>query len=96
MAAQHETSEVNIHLRARSGDRDLIDRAASISGTNRSQFMLSSALKEATNVLLDQTMIRLDAEAFQQVLAWMDAPLTETEAKGLDRLKAIKPDWANG
>jgi uncharacterized protein (DUF1778 family) len=96
MAAQPETSEVNIHLRARSGDRDLIDRAANISGTNRSQFMLSSALKEATNVLLDQTMIRLDAEAFQKVLAWMDAAPSEAEAKGIDRLKSVKSDWANG
>lgn len=96
MAAQSETSEVNIHLRARSGDRDLIDRAATIAGTNRSQFMLSSALKEATNVLLDQTMIRLDAEAFQQVLAWMEAPPSEAEAQGMDRLRSVKADWANG
>ncbi|UVC07626.1 DUF1778 domain-containing protein [Rhizobium sp. TH2] len=96
MAGQPETSEVNIHLRARSGDRDLIDRAANISGTNRSQFMLSSALKEATNVLLDQTMIRLDAEAFQKVLTWMDAVPSEAESKGIDRLKSVKSDWANG
>lgn len=96
MTARSETSEVNIHLRARSSDQDLIDRAASITGTNRSQFMLSSALREATNVLLDQTTIRLDAEAFQQVLAWMDGPPSEAEAGGMDRLKAVRTDWADG
>jgi uncharacterized protein (DUF1778 family) len=30
------TSEVNIHLRARSNDRDLIDQAAALVGANRS------------------------------------------------------------
>jgi uncharacterized protein (DUF1778 family) len=58
--------------------------------------MLSSALKEATNVLLDQTMIRLDAEAFQRVLAWMEAPPSDVEARGMDRLKSLRADWANG
>ena len=96
MASQPEISEVNIHLRARSGDRDLIDRAASIAGTNRSQFMLSSALKEATNVLLDQTMIRLDVDEFQRVLEWMEAPPSDAEMQGMKRLKSAKGKWANG
>ena len=95
MAALPEASEVNIHLRARSGDRDLIDRAASIAGTNRSQFMLASALREATNVLLDQTMIRLDEDEFQRVLEWMEAPPSEAEVQGMKRLKAAKGKWAN-
>ena len=95
MAARTEASEVNIHLRARSGDRDLIDRAASIAGTNRSQFMLASALREATNVLLDQTMIRIDAEEFQRVLEWMEAPPSEGEAQGMDRLRSARGEWAN-
>lgn len=95
MAALPETSEVNIHLRARLGDRDLIDRAASIAGTNRSQFMLASALREATNVLLDQTTIRLDAEEFQRVLDWMDDPPSEAEVEGMKRLKSVKGKWTN-
>jgi uncharacterized protein (DUF1778 family) len=96
MAAQSGMSEVNIHLRARSGDRDLIDRAASISGTNRSQFMLASALREATDVLLDQTTIRLDAETFQHVLDWMNSPPTDVEAAGMKRLKSVEAPWADG
>ncbi|MGO9673309.1 MAG: DUF1778 domain-containing protein [Methylocella sp.] len=39
------TAEVNIHLRARARDRNLIDQAAELVGANRSQFMLASALK---------------------------------------------------
>ena len=36
--------------------------------------MLASALKEAKNVLLDQTTVKVDAATFQTVLAWLDAP----------------------
>jgi len=43
---QPTPAEVNIHLRARPQDRDLIDCAAGLVGANRSQFMLASALKE--------------------------------------------------
>jgi uncharacterized protein (DUF1778 family) len=95
MATQSDISEVNIHLRARAGDRDLIDRAASIAGTNRSQFMLASALREATNVLLDQTMIRLEADAFHRVLEWMESPPSEAEREAMTRLKSAKGKWAD-
>lgn len=88
------TAEVNIHLRARAQDRDLIDQAAELAGINRSQFMLGSALKEAKNLLLDQTTLQVDAATFQKVLAWMDAAPTATEAAGLSRLVTRKADWA--
>jgi CBS-domain-containing membrane protein len=38
------TAEANTHLRARTQDWDIIDRAAELVGANRSQFMLASAL----------------------------------------------------
>jgi uncharacterized protein (DUF1778 family) len=79
-------AEVNIHLRARAQDRNLIDQAAGLVGVNRSQFMLASALKEAKNVLLDQSTILADAKTFQQVMDWMDRPATRAETAGMTRL----------
>ena len=90
------TAEINIHLRARLRDRELIDQAAELAGISRSQFMLSSALKEARNLLLDQTSIPADAVAFQKILSWMDARPTTSETKGMKRLLALKPKWAKG
>jgi uncharacterized protein (DUF1778 family) len=87
------TAEVNIHLRARAQDRDLIDQAAELAGINRSQFMLSSALKEAKNLLLDQMHFGVDAKAFQKILAWTDKAPTAKEAAGLSRLMSRKPKW---
>ncbi len=74
----------------------LIDQAAELTGANRSQFMLNSAVTAAKNIILDQTTFSLDNRAFQQVLDWLDAPAMEEEEAGMKRLLAVKPPWANG
>ena len=79
-------AEVNIHLRARSWDRNIIDQAAELVGANRSQFMMTSALKEAKNILLDQSTIYADAKAFERIMDWMDAEPTAAETTGMKRL----------
>jgi uncharacterized protein (DUF1778 family) len=76
---QRSVAEVNIHLRARTQDRELIDQAAELVGSNRSQFMMASALKEAKNVVLDQSTIHLDTQKFQRVMDWMDSPPTVSD-----------------
>ncbi len=93
MKTQQPTAEVNIHLRARAQDRMLIDQAAELLGANRSQFMMASALKEAKNVLLDQTTFYVDSRNFQRVLDWLDAPATPEQEAGMRRLLATKAPW---
>lgn len=89
-------AEVNIHLRARTQDRAVIDQAAELVGSNRSQFMLASALKEAKNILLDQSTIYADAETFQKIMDWMDSPATPAETAGMKRLLQAKAPWPRG
>jgi uncharacterized protein (DUF1778 family) len=89
-------AEVNIHLRARAQDRNLIDHAADLVGANRSQFMLASALKEAKNVLIDQSTIFADAKTFQKVMDWMDRPATRAETAGMTRLRDAQAPWRRG
>lgn len=55
--------------------------------------MLTSALREARNILLDQTSIDADAKAFQQIMDWMDAAPTPDEAAGMVRLLGSKAPW---
>ena len=93
MSEQSTTAEVNIHLRARARDRAIIDQAAELVGANRSQFMMASALKEAKNVLLDQTTSHADAKTFQKVMDWMDAAATPAEAAGMQRILQAKSPW---
>ncbi|SJM95016.1 conserved hypothetical protein [Crenothrix polyspora] len=93
MKTEHIAAEVNIHLRARAYDRMIIDQAAELLGSNRSQFMMASALKEAKNVLLDQTSLYVDNQTFQKVLDWMDTTVTVEQAEGMERLLNTKAPW---
>ena len=93
MKTAQPIAEVNIHLRARAQDRMLIDQAAELLGANRSQFMMASAIKEAKNVLLDQTTLYVDNKNFQKMLDWLDAPATPEQDEGMKRLLATKPPW---
>lgn len=68
---------VMISIRARAGQRDLIDQAADRLGRSRSDFMLEAACRQAEDVLLEQTYFTLDAEglaAFQDLLDNPPAP----------------------
>jgi uncharacterized protein (DUF1778 family) len=92
-ARSDQPAEVNIHLRARRQEKQIIDQAAVLVGANRSQFMLASALKEAKAVLLEQSTFYADAEAFQKILEWMDAAATSTETAGMKRILHQKAPW---
>ncbi len=83
--------DISINLRARSDQRDLIDRAASTLGRNRSDFMLEAACEKAQSVVLDRTFFTLDSEAFERFSALLDAPVQPNPA--LDRLLARRPMW---
>ena len=93
MRPQSATAEVNIHLRARTQDRALIDQAAELVGTNRSQFMLASAVKAAKNILLDQSTLYADAKAFETIMNWLDAPASRSETAGMKRILHATMPW---
>lgn len=93
MKTQPAIAEVNIHLRARTQDRMLIDRAAELVGADRSQFVLVSAIKEAKDIFLDQSAIYADTKAFQKVMDWMDAPATHAETVGMKRILQARTPW---
>ncbi|WP_157314578.1 DUF1778 domain-containing protein [Chitinibacter sp. GC72] len=83
--------DIAINLRAHSEQRDLIDRAASALGKNRSDFMLEAACEKAQAVILDRTFFALDEAAFSRFSAALDAPVDANPA--LERLLARRPAW---
>jgi uncharacterized protein (DUF1778 family) len=95
MQAQSTAAEVNIHLRARAYDRLLIDQAAELLGSNRSQFMMASALKEARNVILEQTSLYVDNQTFQKILDCLETPANQEQIEGMNRLQNIKSPWSH-
>lgn len=85
------TRTAPINLRALASQRNLIDRAASLLGKNRSDFMLETACREAENVLLDQRLFSLDKADFDAFMQALEAPVNGNQA--LERLMARKAPW---
>lgn len=81
---------VTISIRAKAGQRDLIDQAADRLGRSRSDFMLEAACRRAEDVLLDQTFFALDAKSFAAFQAMLDEPPAPTD-RLLRTLKARAP-----
>lgn len=89
--AESENRTVPINLRARSSQRNLIDKAASMLNKNRSDFMLEAACKAAENVLLDQRLFLADKTAFKAFVTLIEAPVKENAA--LRRLLKHQAPW---
>ncbi len=85
------TRDININIRAKRTQRDIIDQAAELLGKTRSDFMLETVCREAEEVLLDQRVFTLDTETFKKFQAMLDAPPSENPK--LRKLMATKAPW---
>ena len=83
---------VTISIRAKAGQRDLIDQAADRLGRSRSDFMLEAACRQAEDVLLDQTYFGLDAKGFAVFQDMLDNPPAPTDR--LRRTLKAQAPWA--
>lgn len=83
--------DININIRAKRTQRDLIDQAAELLGKTRSDFMLETACRAAEEALLDQRLFALDAASFQKFQDLLDAPPAENPK--LRRLMESKAPW---
>ncbi len=68
------TAAVPVNLRIRDDVRALIDRAARSQGRSRSDFMIEASRRAAEDALIDQAVLRVDAETFDAFVAALDAP----------------------
>ncbi len=89
--AHSATRTAPINLRALDSQRNLIDRAATLLGKNRSDFMLEVACREAENVMLDQQLFRRDKAHFAAFQQALEAPVKDSPA--LRQLMARKAPW---
>jgi uncharacterized protein (DUF1778 family) len=80
------SASVSLSLRISPTDRNLIDRAASVTNKSRSEFLLESARSAATDALLDQRLFMLapsELKAFEK--AMKKAPSLNDVAKSLKK-----------
>ncbi len=66
--------QMPLSMRLPEADIAVIDRAASLRGRSRTDFVRDAALRAAEEILMEHTLPRLSAEAFAEFLAILDAP----------------------
>jgi len=89
--AEVQNRAAPINIRARTTQRNLIDKAAAMLNKNRSDFMLEAACREAENVLLDQRLFLVDDKTYKTFAALIDAPVKDNPA--LRKLLHDKAPW---
>jgi len=80
-----------LNLRIRPEERGLIDRAATITGKTRTDFVLEAARRAAEEALLDRTVLTVTAGAYAAFLARLDEPPRPNER--LRRTMQTVPPW---
>ena len=63
-----------LNLRIKPEERGLIDRAATLTGRTRTDFVLEAARHAAEDALLDRTMFAVSPEAYAEFVARLDQP----------------------
>jgi uncharacterized protein (DUF1778 family) len=91
MAPTTAARDTVINLRADGKRRALIDRAASLVGKSRTEFVLEAAAEKAQQVLLDRTLFVLDSADFKRFGELLDAPLAKGTA--IKRLLSRRAPW---
>ncbi|MGH9598646.1 MAG: DUF1778 domain-containing protein [Terracidiphilus sp.] len=86
-----QTKRDTLNLRIKPELRVLIDRAADLSGKNRTEFVLGAARRAAEDALLDRTVFAVDSRAYNEFLARLDAP-PQPNAR-LRRTLETVPPW---
>jgi uncharacterized protein (DUF1778 family) len=69
-----ETKDARLNLRLRAADDELIRRAAAQAGQTVSEFLTSSAVQRAHEVLADQRTFVLDEGTWDAFTALLDQP----------------------
>ncbi|OJY71998.1 MAG: hypothetical protein BGP12_12880 [Rhodospirillales bacterium 70-18] len=80
MASTAERKEYPISMRLPEADVAMIDRAATLRGRSRTEFVRDAAVRAAEEVVMEQGLIRMSPEgfdAFMEVLAGPAAPVPE-------------------
>ena len=90
-----ESRNAPINLCAQSTQCPLIEKAASLMGKSRSDFMLEVACCKAMDVLLDQRLFLLNEEQFQAFESALSTPLPADNQERIQKLLDKKAPWEN-
>ncbi len=88
------SATVPLNIRIKPAVRNVIDRAAELTGKTRTDFMIEASEQRAVDVLLDRSVITVDPETYAAFVARFDAPPEANER--LRRTMTTVPPWSKG
>ncbi len=91
MASTRTSRHQALNLRIKPEERGLIDRAATITGKTRTDFVLEAARHAAEEALLDRTVFAVSRQAYAAFIARLDEPPKPNER--LRRTIETMPPW---
>jgi uncharacterized protein (DUF1778 family) len=94
MTGAAKKKEHPLSMRLPAADIAIIDRAASLRGRSRTDFVREAAVRAAEEVVMERTLIRMSPKAFDAFLAAIAAP--PTVVPEMVELFKRKPPWATG
>ena len=74
MAANAERKEYPISMRLPEADVAMIDRAATLRGRSRTDFVRDAAVRAAEEVVMEQSLIRMSPDGFAGFMEVLSAP----------------------
>jgi uncharacterized protein (DUF1778 family) len=80
-----------LNLRIKAEERGLIDRAATLTGKTRTDFVLEAARHAAEDALLDRTVFAVSPDVYAAFLARLDEPPRPNDR--LRRTMQTTPPW---
>jgi len=80
-----------LNLRIKPEERELIDRAAKLTGKTRTDFVLEAARRAAVDALTEHALFSVDAETYAKFVAALNAPPHPNEK--LRRTMQAKAPW---
>jgi uncharacterized protein (DUF1778 family) len=78
-ASPQNIRNATVNLRLQAAARDLIDRAAAMTGKSRTEFMVEASRREAESILLDRCYFALVDKAFVKLAKALDQSPKENQ-----------------
>lgn len=80
MTAASKRKDHPLSMRLPDADLAIIDRAASLRGRSRTEFVRDAAVRAAEDVLMDIGLVRMSHDGFTSFMAAVSAPATAVPA----------------
>lgn len=93
MPATTRKRDVAVSMRFREDDLDIIDRGAERNGISRTEFVRRAALHEAQLAILNETVVRLSPEAFDDFMEAIETPAPKELTARMRKAFAKKAPW---